>query len=620
MVSERLRVILELEAGQYKREAKEAATATGLIADSGEQTSTRFGKLKDTFNSVSGTAKVALAGAATLAVGSFVRGSIKAAGDLNESINAVESIFGDASDTIHQFGVISAQAAGLATSEFNSLTTVTGALLKNLGFSMDEAAEQSIRLTTRAADMASVFNTDVSVALEAINSGLKGEANPLEQFGVKLNDAAIRAKAVELGLADTTAAVDDHGKAVAALELIYEQTSDVQGDFLKTAGEVANAQRISAAEFENSQARFGQAIQAPLAAFYDLSATTLTSVTALGIFATEAETKAAKSALRMAEAVDTISVALANGDDPLTALADGLLHIAANSDLSRAQFEALAAAAGLPIEKFDAFSEVVLEQAEAAGVDSEVLDELRTAMTEVEEPAEDAGDAIEEAGNQTQVAADKTAELRDRQKELRQAYLEAADPIFGAVAAVDRFRDAQANLKDIEKDRDSTAEDVAEAQLKVAESALEAQSAIEGLSQGELNQGIQAIADALEVSDDEARNLLETLGLLDGKTVTTVVRTRFEGPQRYGGPVDGYGGRRASGGPVDPSQFYMVGERGPELFVPHTAGVIVPNGATASSGGSSGPTYVFNGDVYGDDAFMRRVRDANAQMGRLGMN
>lgn len=35
---------------------------------------------------------------------------------------------------------------------------------------------------------------------------------------------------------------------------------------------------------------------------------------------------------------------------------------------------------------------------------------------------------------------------------------------------------------------------------------------------------------------------------------------------------------RASGGPVSPGQPYMVGERGPEVFVPNGAGNIVPNG------------------------------------------
>ena len=35
---------------------------------------------------------------------------------------------------------------------------------------------------------------------------------------------------------------------------------------------------------------------------------------------------------------------------------------------------------------------------------------------------------------------------------------------------------------------------------------------------------------------------------------------------------------RATGGPVSPGQAYMVGERGPEMFVPTSAGRIEANG------------------------------------------
>ena len=40
---------------------------------------------------------------------------------------------------------------------------------------------------------------------------------------------------------------------------------------------------------------------------------------------------------------------------------------------------------------------------------------------------------------------------------------------------------------------------------------------------------------------------------------------------------------RADGGPVDANQPYIVGERGPELFVPESSGDIVPNGAGMGS-------------------------------------
>ena len=47
-------------------------------------------------------------------------------------------------------------------------------------------------------------------------------------------------------------------------------------------------------------------------------------------------------------------------------------------------------------------------------------------------------------------------------------------------------------------------------------------------------------------------------------------------------------GMRAEGGPVNAGGAYMVGEKGPELFVPSSSGSIVPNGAMGSSGGGSG--------------------------------
>jgi hypothetical protein len=51
---------------------------------------------------------------------------------------------------------------------------------------------------------------------------------------------------------------------------------------------------------------------------------------------------------------------------------------------------------------------------------------------------------------------------------------------------------------------------------------------------------------------------------------------------------------RADGGPVARDQAYLVGEQGPEVFVPGRAGVIVPNDALGASGsaiGGGGNTY-----------------------------
>lgn len=47
-------------------------------------------------------------------------------------------------------------------------------------------------------------------------------------------------------------------------------------------------------------------------------------------------------------------------------------------------------------------------------------------------------------------------------------------------------------------------------------------------------------------------------------------------------PLPEFGGFRARGGPVLPGRAYMVGERGPEMIVPQTPGMVIPNGAVPS--------------------------------------
>jgi hypothetical protein len=234
----------DFEAGIDKAEKKASSLQSGLAAVGGAAI----------------TGGIAAAGAGVTALTGFLVSSIGPASTLGESINAASVVFGEGSDIILEYGKTAAKTVGLANSEFNQLATVTGAFLQNVGFDAAGAADETIRLTERAADMASVFNTDVSGALAAIQSGLKGEFNPLEQFGVKLNAAAIESKALEMGLARTSKELTDSMKATAALELIYAQTEKTAGDFANTSDSVANQQRILTSMFEDLRAQVGTAL------------------------------------------------------------------------------------------------------------------------------------------------------------------------------------------------------------------------------------------------------------------------------------------------------------------------------------------------------------------------
>jgi phage-related protein len=89
--------------------------------------------------------------------------------------------------------------------------------------------------------------------------------------------------------------------------------------------------------------------------------------------------------------------------------------------------------------------------------------------------------------------------------------------------------------------------------------------------------------------------------------------------QAIGGAIDNvFGGGRAMGGPVSRGTSYVVGERGPELFVPNTSGKIIPNGG--GSGGGSTINLTVNGaiDAEGTARTIIDVLNRSSSRGTLG--
>lgn len=176
--------------------------------------------------------------------------AIDAASDLNESVNAVNVTFGESARQILEWSETAAQAAGLSRRAFNEAAVPIGALLQNMGLDSQEAAEQTIILAQRAADLASVFNTDLTTALRAISSGLRGQSEPLLAFGVDMRQAAVDANALEQGLSDQEPILQK-------IDKLLRDSAQAAGDFANTSGELANQERILRAEVENLAARIG---------------------------------------------------------------------------------------------------------------------------------------------------------------------------------------------------------------------------------------------------------------------------------------------------------------------------------------------------------------------------
>jgi hypothetical protein len=600
MASEKLQVVLELVSGQYKREATSAATATGKLGDEAEHTTTSTGRLTSSIGDMGSMLKGLAATAAVAGTIKFLKDANEAAVGLAESVNATEKVFGEAADQISLFGDQAAQMAGLSKREFNELATLTGSLLTNMGYGLSDAASESVNLTQRAADMASVFNVDVSEALTAINSGLRGETEPLRRFGVQLSDTTIRAKAVEMGLAETSAEVTAHGRALAAVQLVYDQTSKLQGDFADTSQDQANATRIMAAEWENFKATIGGAtIPAITGVVRALSGAVEVAEDFVSIISGDT------GGMRIDEAFKNIGNAA--DADKINALADSLLHAAKGAELTTAHFLTMASAAGLSSDQFADFRDLLLAEAQTMDIfqassddawkslqgiqtGPELLAELEAALdgaaaaaeTEAAAAAKMAeaaewGEILSRRLTDAQAAqTSQTQALYQAQLDYTNSLIAAANPIMAAVTAISRYDRAQLALQTTQADTTATEKEVAAAQLEVAKTALEAQAALEGLGAGDLDDGLNAIAQALGVGKTEARELLETLNILDGKQITTVIKTNYVDMTTSAGMYAAAAQGRALGGPVTPDTMYRVGERGPEWFIPHSSGQIVP--------------------------------------------
>jgi hypothetical protein len=208
----------------------------------------------------------ALRGAATaaaaigVAVGAASVKAIQAASDLDEAISATNQIFGDASTAVLAFADSAAEAFGQSKQEALDGALVFGTFGKAAGLAGDDLSDFTTGLLGLSSDIASFRNATPEEAIEAIGAALRGESEPLRRFGVLLDDATLKAEALELGIYDGSGALTQQQKILAAEAAIYKQTSDAQGDFQRTSDGLANSGRVLAARMANVQTVIGGAL------------------------------------------------------------------------------------------------------------------------------------------------------------------------------------------------------------------------------------------------------------------------------------------------------------------------------------------------------------------------
>lgn len=182
---------------------------------------------------------------------------IQLASDLSESVNAATVAFGDeVGEQLQRLAQDAPSRLALTRRAYLQFATQFSAFARTIR--RDNPAGFITELTERGADFASVFNLEVSEALELFQSGLAGETEPLRRYGLNLSAAAVESFAYANGIAAVGQQLTENEKVQARWGLLLEQTAGVQGDNANTAGELAGQQRRLAVAFEESQTKLGE--------------------------------------------------------------------------------------------------------------------------------------------------------------------------------------------------------------------------------------------------------------------------------------------------------------------------------------------------------------------------
>jgi hypothetical protein len=199
----------------------------------------------------------ATAGIAIGAIGAGLAKTVQTASSYAESVNAVNVAFGKSAQGIIDFGKTAATTLGVSQVDFNNAAVRFSAFAERIVGAGGDASKFIAEISTRASDFASVFNIDVSEALQVFQSGLAGEAEPLKRFGINLLETEVKAYAVRTSLIKQGETMTEQEKVIARYGLLMESTAKTSGDFANTSDGLANQMRILKAEVSNTQIEIG---------------------------------------------------------------------------------------------------------------------------------------------------------------------------------------------------------------------------------------------------------------------------------------------------------------------------------------------------------------------------
>ena len=207
-------------------------------------------------------ASVRAMGAKMLAVGSLVAGplafSVKAASDMEETMNKFNVVFGASAKVVKAWGDTFGAQVGRSKQQIADFLAGTQDLLVPIGFESGAATEMSKQLTGLAVDLASFNNKADADVLRDLHAALTGSSEVMKKYGVIVNETAVKQELLNQGI-DKNKATEQQ-KVMARMAIIMRGTVAAQGDATRSAGSFANQMKALRAKVSDAAVEIGSAL------------------------------------------------------------------------------------------------------------------------------------------------------------------------------------------------------------------------------------------------------------------------------------------------------------------------------------------------------------------------
>ncbi len=244
------------QAGTLASNSQSAASGIQNVGNAAQNATGNLQKVTDQLTKI-GSSMTKLVTAPIVAA---YTASVKGAADLTETVSKTEQVFGNFYSNIEQWSETSIDTMGIAQSTALEMASLYGDMATGMGFSQSAAAEMSTQLTTLAADLASFKNISIDTAETALKSVFTGETESLKNLGVVMTEANLQAYALAQGIETKYSAMTQAEKVTLRYQYVMAQTSNAQGDFVRTGDSLSNKLRKLGQTIKQVGEQIGQLI------------------------------------------------------------------------------------------------------------------------------------------------------------------------------------------------------------------------------------------------------------------------------------------------------------------------------------------------------------------------